>query len=44
MHLYVIVYVDDLLIGGNDDDAIARFKGYLSQCFRMKDMGHLKYF
>ncbi|XP_019087549.1 PREDICTED: uncharacterized protein LOC109127378 [Camelina sativa] len=44
MCLYVIVYVDDLLIGGNDADAICRFKGYLNQCFHIKDLGSLKYF
>lgn len=44
LQLYVIVYVDDLLIGGNDTEAICRFKGYLGQCFRMKDLGPLKYF
>lgn len=26
LHLYVIAYVDDLLVGGNDNDAIARLK------------------
>ncbi|XP_019090182.1 PREDICTED: uncharacterized protein LOC109128410 [Camelina sativa] len=44
LRLYMIVYVDDLLIGGNDSAAIQRFKGYLGQCFRMKDLGPLKYF
>lgn len=40
----VIVYVDDLLIGGNDFDVIRKFKGYLGQCFQIKDFGMLKYF
>lgn len=44
MRLYVLVYVDDLLIGGNDSGAISRFKEYLSACFKMKDLGPLKYF
>ncbi|CAM8998803.1 unnamed protein product [Rhodiola kirilowii] len=44
MQLYVLVYVDDLLVGGNDSGAIHRFKEYLSECFRMKDLGALKYF
>ena len=43
MRLYVLIYVDDLLIGGNDSDEIKKFKGYLSQCFHMKDLGPLKY-
>ncbi|CAA7031042.1 unnamed protein product [Microthlaspi erraticum] len=44
MRLYVLIYVDDLLIGGNDPEAIIKFKGYLSQCFKMKDLGLVKYF
>ncbi|KAG7532447.1 Reverse transcriptase RNA-dependent DNA polymerase [Arabidopsis thaliana x Arabidopsis arenosa] len=42
--LHVIVYVDDLVICGNDASVIAKFKTYLSQCFKMKDLGPLKYF
>lgn len=44
MRLYVLIYVDDLLICGNDPLAIAKFKGYLSQCFRIKYLGPIKYF
>lgn len=44
MKLYVLIYVDDLVIGGNDSAAIAKFKGYLSECFHIKDLGPLKYF
>lgn len=40
----MLVYADDLIIGGNDSKAISKFKGYLSKCFRMKDLGSLKYF
>jgi len=40
----VLVYVDDLIISGNDSGAIAKFKQYLSVCFHMKDLGALKYF
>lgn len=42
LRLYVLIYVDDLVIGGNDPQAIARFKGYLSECFHMKDLGLVK--
>ncbi|CAH9140337.1 unnamed protein product [Cuscuta epithymum] len=42
--LHVLVYVDDLIIAGNDSDAITAFKHYLHTCFHMKDLGHLKYF
>lgn len=40
----VLVYVDDLIVAGNDSSAITRFKHYLSVCFHMKDLGPLKYF
>ncbi|GKA05623.1 retrovirus-related pol polyprotein from transposon TNT 1-94 [Tanacetum coccineum] len=39
-----LVYVDDLIIFGNDSKAITQFKTYLSDCFHMKDLGNLKYF
>ncbi|CAA7037673.1 unnamed protein product [Microthlaspi erraticum] len=42
--LYVLVYVDDFIIGGNDPAEIVEFKAYLSTCFHMKDLGKLKYF
>jgi hypothetical protein len=42
--LHILVYVDDLIIAGNDSAAIATFKAYLSTCFHMKDLGALKYF
>ncbi|KAG7578293.1 Retrotransposon Copia-like N-terminal [Arabidopsis thaliana x Arabidopsis arenosa] len=44
MQLFVLVYVDDLLIGGNDLNGVQEFKGYLSECFHMKDLGAMKYF
>ncbi|XP_026387812.1 uncharacterized protein LOC113282888 [Papaver somniferum] len=40
----VLVFVDDLIIVGNNSAAIATFKTYLSRCFHMKDLGPLKYF
>lgn len=40
----MLVYVDDLIIAGNDVDAIDKLKKYLSSCFHMKDLGLLKYF
>ena len=42
--IYVLVYVDDLIIGGNDSVLISRFKDHLHRCFHMKDLGVLKYF
>ena len=44
IRLHVLVYVDDLLISGSSPAAIQAFKEYLSSCFHMKDLGHLKYF
>ncbi|XP_074290436.1 uncharacterized protein LOC141617153 [Silene latifolia] len=42
--LHVLVYVDDLVVAGNDSLAISKFKKYLGDCFHMKDLGVLKYF
>ena len=42
--LYVLVYVDDIVISGNQSDAIHKFRDYLGHCFHMKDLGKLKYF
>ncbi|KAG5551959.1 hypothetical protein RHGRI_010151 [Rhododendron griersonianum] len=41
---FVLVYVDDILIAGNDDQAISCLKAFLHQRFRIKDLGQLKYF
>ncbi|GAA0186355.1 transmembrane signal receptor [Lithospermum erythrorhizon] len=40
----VLVYVDDLIISGNNSYVLSSFKGYLCACFHMKDLGVLKYF
>ena len=44
VQLNILIYVDDLLISGNDSAALTTFKKYLSSCFHMKDLGILKYF
>ncbi|KAJ3702693.1 hypothetical protein LUZ61_006398 [Rhynchospora tenuis] len=41
--LAILVYVDDLVIAGNNSKAIDQFKQYLSSTFYMKDLGALKY-
>lgn len=40
----ILVYVDDLLITGNDEMLIAEAKHVLHQKFRLNDLGELKYF
>lgn len=40
----MLIYVDDLLICGNDIDFLRKFKDHLGRCFHMKDLGKLKYF
>ncbi|XP_056849759.1 retrovirus-related Pol polyprotein from transposon RE2 isoform X2 [Raphanus sativus] len=42
--LHILVYVDDFIIAGNNNSTIERFKTYLHKCFKMKDLGNLKYF
>lgn len=44
IHLYVLVYVDDLVIVGDHAPTIASFKTYLHSCFHMKYLGTLRYF
>ncbi|WOH00046.1 hypothetical protein DCAR_0519402 [Daucus carota subsp. sativus] len=44
IQINVLVYVDDLIISGNDSAALRVFKDYLCDCFHMKDLGSLKYF
>lgn len=40
----VLVYVDDLLVTGNDLPEIESIKSLLHQKFTIKDLGDLKYF
>ncbi|GJT07784.1 cysteine-rich receptor-like protein kinase 8 [Tanacetum coccineum] len=42
--IVVLVYVDDLLITGNDQTQISKLKAKLSLVFHMKDLGELNYF
>ncbi|KAK3009830.1 hypothetical protein RJ639_013955 [Escallonia herrerae] len=42
--LYVLVYVDDLILAGNNSTACSSFKKYLNDCFKLKDLRPLKYF
>ncbi|KAL5551327.1 hypothetical protein UlMin_001503 [Ulmus minor] len=40
----MLVYVDDLIITGDDEVEILRTKENLSVCFQMKELGQLKHF
>ncbi|KAK3000686.1 hypothetical protein RJ639_022139 [Escallonia herrerae] len=42
--LSILVYVDDLILAGNNSIACSSFKKYLNDCFKLKDLGPLKYF
>ena len=43
-YIYLIVYVDDIVIMDNDQDGIQRLKQHLFSHFHTKDLGKLKYF
>lgn len=40
----ILVYVDDLLIIGDNESMIKEAKQVLHQQFKLKDLGELKYF
>ena len=40
----LLVYVDDIVLTGNDSELCVSFKACLDKCFHIKDLGHLKYF
>ncbi|KAJ0733050.1 putative RNA-directed DNA polymerase [Helianthus annuus] len=42
--LVLLVYVDDIVITGNNESEISRVKQTLSESFKIKDLGILKYF
>lgn len=42
--LRVLIYVDDLIISCSKLVMLEKFKKYMSECFKMKDLGKAKYF
>ena len=42
--LILAVFVDDIILAGNSQQAIAKVKADLGECFQVKDMGELHYF
>ncbi|GKB71616.1 ribonuclease H-like domain-containing protein [Tanacetum coccineum] len=44
VNLYLLVYVDDLVITGNNNGEIDNFKSFLNKKFKIKDLRKLKYF
>ncbi|GJW19043.1 ribonuclease H-like domain-containing protein, partial [Tanacetum coccineum] len=44
LFLALLVYVDDIVITGNNNDEISKFKAFLNHKFKIKDLGELKFF
>ena len=42
--VFLVVYVDNFLMTGNNEYYIASIKKDLSQCFEMTDLGYLPYY
>ena len=42
--VYLVLYVDDILMTGNNESYIASIKKELKKCFEMIDLGHVHYY
>ena len=41
--VFLVVYVDDILMTGGNEYYIVSIEKYLRKCFEMNDLGHLHY-
>lgn len=44
IQIRILIYVDDMIVASNSSGALDIFKRYLASCFKMKDLGPVKYF
>ena len=42
--VFIVVYVDDLLMKGNNEDYLSSIKKDLKKCFEIINLGHLHYY
>ncbi|KMQ86201.1 integrase core domain protein, partial [Lasius niger] len=42
--IFILLYVDDLLLAGTDKQEVLEVKSVLNRCFKMKDFGNVKHF
>ena len=42
--VYILVYVDDILVTGDNDEEVNKIISYLNHTFSIKDLGNLNYF
>jgi hypothetical protein len=42
--MVITIYVDDLIVGGDNEKEVEHVKSFLKQKFDMKDLGELKFF
>jgi len=42
--IYLVVYVDDIVLTGSDHHGISQLKHHICHCFQTKDIGKLRYF
>ena len=44
LFIALLVYVDDVIIASNNQEAIHKLKSELNSCFKLKDLGDVMYF